>query len=359
MKIRTLQLSQFRNIENTVLNAHPDMNILVGDNGQGKTNIIEAIVYLSFGQSFRVKQDALLIKHDSPFAKIAVQSDQNESLDIVISKGSKYITRNEIPLKKLSDLIGLINVVLFEPEDINFFTSAPSVRRREIDYELGKADHHSLMLLNHYRKLLSMRNAALKSESIDLDYIAVIDEELIHNSVLLIEKRARFITLINPFIEKYYQLLSNSLDVVLLEYNSIITPDTASFDAIQTLYKNGMKRDQQYRMTQIGIHKDDYTFTINQLPAHQVASQGQRRMIMLAYKFALVDYFKKYHHVNPILCLDDLYSELDQRKREALLKWMPKDIQIFISTTDPGFIHGSGNKKTFHIHNGSIIKEAN
>lgn len=359
MKIETLSLVNYRNIETMTLNCHPGINVLVGDNGQGKTNIVEALVYLSFGQSFRVNDDKVLIRNDEAFAKIDSRGTGGDELSVVISKAGKYITRNGAVLPRLSDLIGIMNVVLFQPEDLNFFSNAPRLRRREIDYELGKAHHETLIQLSRHRQLLNLRNSALKAEPVDLDYIDVIDEELISISVQMIQWRHAFIEDLNERIKVYYPRLSHSEVQTGLHYQTMVDPLSVDLKAAVTERMEASRsRDLLFKMTHVGIHRDDYIFTMEEGEVAHRASQGQRRMLMLAYKFSLIDYFKDLTGHTPILCLDDLYSELDQEKRNELLNWIPKDVQIFITTTDLAFIDPYIKGKIFNIDEGKLIREA-
>lgn len=359
MKIDSLNLFHYRNIESIEMKCHPSINVLVGDNGQGKTNIVEALVYLSFGQSFRVSDDKLLIMNDEPFAKIDSKAVDGDELSIVISKEGKYITRNGAVLKRLSNLIGIMNVVLFQPDDLNFFTNAPRLRRREIDYELGKANHQTLQHLTRHRQLMSLRNSALKSESVDMDYISIIDEELIKISVDLIRWRSAFIQDLQERIYVYYKRLSHSDIDVSIVYQSVVDPssDTLEQDLREKMTAS-LQRDLMFKMTHVGTHRDDYIFKMDGGDVAHRASQGQRRMLVLAYKFSLIDYFKEITGQTPILCLDDLYSELDQHKRNELLNWIPEDVQIFITTTDLAFIDPYIKGKIFNIDKGKLIREA-
>lgn len=358
MKIDSLRLDNFRNIESLELNADPRLNLLIGDNGQGKTNIIEALVYLSFGQSFRIKDDLKLIRYGAEFAKIDSKGDNIESLSVVISKAGKYITRNGVVLRRLSELIGHLNVVLFQPDDINFFTNAPRLRRRDIDYELGKADQMTLTLLKQHREFISLRNQILKRDVVDHDSIRFIDEELVSISIILIEKRSQFISYLEKKVEKYFQMISGSEDEIRIHYQSVVPISASLENDLRIKIKESYQRDLTFRMSHVGVHKDDYIFKMNGMNVSDIASQGQRRILILSYKLALVDYFKEKKQVNPILCLDDLYSELDILKRHNLLNWIPKDIQIFITSTDLSFINPNEKGKIFEIKQGKIIKEA-
>lgn len=337
---------------------HDRMNVFVGDNGQGKTNIIEALVYLSFGRSFRVNDDKLLIQYDQEFAKIHAISDMQDETEIVISNTGKYITRNGAVLKRLSDLIGHVNVVVFHPDDLNFFSHPPRMRRREIDYELGKFDPSTIQLINTQRKLMSLRNAALKSESVDLAYLDIIDQQLIEVSIPLIQKRHAFIQAIETKVQRLFQALTNDTHDISIEYQTLVSLDEDLQSALETKMQQTRSRDLAFKQSHVGVHRDDYTFMMNGQKVQDSASQGQRRLLILAYKFALIEFFKENKGVTPILCLDDLFSELDHQKRTTLFQFIPDDVQVFISTTDQAFIDPSIQGKVFVVHHGNIIKEA-
>lgn len=358
MKIDSLILNNFRNIESLELKADPRLNLLIGDNGQGKTNIVEALVYLSFGQSFRIKDDLKLIRYGEQFTKIDSKGVDKESLSVVISKAGKYITRNEVVLKRLSELIGHLNVVLFQPDDINFFTNAPRLRRRDIDYELGKADQSTLSLLKQHRDFLSLRNQALKRDVVDHDSIDVLDNEIIIISSILIKKRTQFIDYLENKVESYFQMITGSDENIEISYQTVVPMSDSLEQDLRKKIKDSYQRDLAFKVSHVGIHKDDYIFKMNGMDVSDTASQGQRRVLILSYKLALVDYFIEMKQVYPILCLDDLYSELDAQKRHDLLNWIPDDIQIFITSTDLSFINPKAKGKIFEIKQGKIIKEA-
>lgn len=196
MKVKNLELRQFRNIQNLNLSFNKNINVFIGDNGQGKTNIIESLVYLSSGRSFRVNSDGYLIQYGSDFLSIVADvEDQNniQNLKVVLSNAGKYLQVNQQPLKKMTEFIGRCNVVLFNPEDINFYSNSPRKRRREIDFELGKMSKRYLNQLSLSNKLLSERNAYLKNKNVDQDYLDILTEKLVDESILIIEMRAKFI----------------------------------------------------------------------------------------------------------------------------------------------------------------------
>lgn len=358
MQVKSLRLQQFRNIDSVTFQFDERLNVFIGNNGQGKTNIIEALVYLSFGQSFRVSDDKLLIQNNQDFAKVESMSSDGLELSVVISKTGKYILRNGAVLKRLSDLIGLMNVIVFHPDDLNFFAQAPRLRRREIDYELGKYHHESLDYLNQYRKLLALRNAALKADQIDPDYISIIDEKMITLSIPLIKLRHTFVKQLEKRITPLFKQLTKSDLDITFEYKTHVDPNEALEDQLRESYQSSYNRDLAFKSSHVGIHRDDYIFKMNGQAVVETASQGQRRLLMLAYKFALVNLFIETKGIVPILCLDDLFSELDQEKRDTLFQYIPSQVQVFVSTTDLAFLASNLRGKVFTIENGFVIKEA-
>lgn len=360
MKINELKLTNYRNLSSQTFKFNQHLNIFVGDNGQGKTNIIEAITYLSSGRSFRVNKDEHLINYESEFAKIESVFDNQDSLQVVISNQGKYLTYNQATISKLSDFIGICNVVLFQPDDLQFFTQSPRLRRREIDYELGKSSKKYLNQLLVVNKLISDRNAYLKSEKIDEIFLEVIDKQLIENSIEIIKQRKLFIEDLSDSINQYFKELSGIDVKINLKYHAPINLESTNYhEAYSNKLKESYQRDKEFKMTHIGIHRDDYIFQVNDIPVVNVLSQGQRRLLIIAYKLALMDWFIKRNDVVPIFCMDDLFSELDRDKRLKVLDLLDERLQVFISTTDLRFIETKKEKVIYKITQGEggIIHE--
>lgn len=361
MKLKRLELRQFRNLSDISLDFTHHLNVFVGDNGQGKTNILESIVFLSQGKSFRVSDDTLLIQDGLPFSKIKAELlalDRIDTLEVVVSKDGKYFMKNNTALGKMSDFIGSCNVVLFNPDDLHFFSQAPRKRRREIDYELGKLSHQYLMKLSLVTKLIGERNAYLKQSKVDASLIDALDEQIVRDSEVIIQQRHAFVEILSEKTGSYFRTLVGSEDTISIEYMSPV--DLSEGDYRSQLYlkmKENYKRDCDFRVTSHGIHRDDYVFKINDIPVTHVLSQGQRRLLMVAYKLAVIDCIYEKRRVYPILCLDDLFSELDAKRRKQVLSLLDENIQIFISTTDLSFVDTEKSKKVFFVKSGKIIKE--
>ncbi len=360
MRINSLTLRMYRNIDACVLDFPRNLNIFVGNNGQGKTNVIESIVYLSSARSFRVNDDKVLIQHNQPFCEISglvMRNEDQSAIRFVLSDVGKYLTINGLVSKKLSSIMGLCNVVLFNPDDLNFFTFAPRRRRREIDFEMGKLSHKYVDTLLSANKLLSERNAYLKQGQIDDDYLLVLSQELAKVSAIIIKQRFEFTLKLQVLVTKFYQFLSDRKDVITFEYKGPVSvSDSTEADLLQKMHES-LQRDRDFRLTHVGIHRDDFIFKINDVAVVDVSSQGQRRMLMLAFKFALVELIHATRHYFPILCLDDLFSELDEMRRRRVMELLHEDMQVFISTTDLSFINTLRDRDVFRFVEGNIQKE--
>lgn len=356
MKLDSLSLVNFRNINEASLQFHDHLNIFIGKNGQGKTNVIESIVFLSSGRSFRVLDDKVMIRNSQSFAKIEGIVDYR-SLSIVLSEEGKYLKYNNRVLNRLSEFIGLCNVVLFNPDDLQFFNQAPRKRRREIDFELGKSSNEYVVNLSKVNALISERNAFLKSNVDDMSFLDVIDEQIVMYSKDIMDKRLAFIKALSWRINKVYRDISGDDVSVELEYVAPVVMVDDYIDALRKRIRDSRGRDLQFKSTHIGIHRDDYVFKIDGKPVIHVMSQGQRRILMVAYKIGVIEWFIEEMNQVPIFCMDDLFSELDSNKREAILSYLNPLVQVFITTTDIEFIRTQKDRYVFAVDAGVISKE--
>lgn len=360
MRINSVQLRQFRNLNQVSLKFDNNINVFIGNNGQGKTNFIEALVYLSSGRSFRLQNDINLVQKDKEFAEIQAELFKNNnriSLRAVLSDQGKYFQVNQVSIPLMSDFIGNCNIVLFNPDDLQFFTSTPSKRRREFDFELGKMSKKYMRHLSIASKLLSERNAYLKIQSIDHDYLKIITDQLIQESIYIIQSRDALVKKLEPMINEKYQYLSENQSQIEIEYKTSITNIKNIKSELDDKMLSSLQRDLDLKMTHVGIHRDDYIFKMNGMPVSNVASQGQKRMIILAYKLALVDLIYSKAKEFPVLCLDDLFSELDKTRRKRVLMALDKDLQVFITSTDKGFIENRTQVSLFNVVEGEINRE--
>jgi len=336
MKIRSLTLRDFRNIASLSVSFHESITVLVGDNAQGKTNLLEGIYFLSTGRSHRVNDEQVCIRHGQETALIkgVIENHAPFELKVVLHPQGKSLFYQQTALKRSSEFIGKMNAVLFSPSDMELFDASPKARRRFMDTELGKIDPLYVDLLSKTMKLLKDRNNILKEKDIDETYLEVVTERMIGYQVQLIRLRSAFIQQINASLNKYFKQLSLSDDLIRIDYLGALPDSETLEEQLREKYARHLERDRIMKVTSIGIHRDDLAFTMNDVPVSDLASQGQRRMIVIALKCALLEVIEAAIGEKPILLLDDVFSELDSVRRKALFQTLHQNTQTVISTTD-------------------------
>lgn len=354
MLIKKLVLRQFRNIPKADITFTKPITVFVGNNGQGKTNIVESLVFLATGRSFRVKDDSLLIQNSKEVATIEASLDSGKALRVAISSKGKYMQVDRNVVKRMTDFVGQCNVILFAPDDIGFFKDSRKRRRSEIDLELAKISKDYMRILGEYSNLLSERNAILKQPTVDSVYLDLLTESLISKMIPIIKQRKSLIAAIEPHVSKIYKYLTESTSDVKISYMGPSIGDGDAKVLLKELFDSSFSRDQYLKATQIGIHRDDYSFSIDDQLVVNVASQGQLRSLMIAFKIALVLLVKEKTGSYPILCLDDLFSELDEVRRQRVFKLLPEAVQVIITTTDLSFIDTRRDIQIVNVNNGVI-----
>lgn len=361
MIIENIKLRNFRNYTSCDLDISDKINVFVGDNAQGKTNFLESVAFISATRSFRTNNDRDMIKIDNDFAQVTLILNNNESrlklTGQIFKEGKRLLIQNQ-PTKKASEFIGTLNAVVFAPDDLELFDGAPKIRRRLCDLEIGKINKEYMQVLNQYQKTLKERNSFLKADSQDGLYLEVLTEKLIEQQVILINHRNTFINEINKQISLKYQKIAETSDQVKIEYLGPVEDYSTIEESLKTKYQKYLSADRYQKQTQIGIHKDDLRFYLNEHPVSGFASQGQKRMIVLALKIVLIDYIYDKKHSYPVLLLDDVLSELDITRKRSLFTLIPQQIQTIITTTDINDIKDYLPKKTriFMINDGKIIE---
>lgn len=321
MVVKSLELSNFRNYENLSLEFSPSTNILYGDNAQGKTNILEAVFLCATTKSHKGSKDREIIKLQSEEAHIRMRIHRDEidhRLDMHLKKNKpKGVAIDGIPIKRSSELFGIINVVFFSPEDLSIIKNGPSERRRFIDMELCQLSKLYLHNLINYNKVLNQRNNLLKQIGFNkslLDTLYVWDQQLIHFGSALIKERSLFIKNMNELIFKLHKKLSDGKETLEIVYE----PNVAE-DEFENKLKKSMERDIALKVSNVGPHRDDLSFLINGQDVRKYGSQGQQRTAALSLKLAEIDLVKQVTKDKPILLLDDVLSELDRKRQNQLL----------------------------------------
>lgn len=363
MRVNTLEVTNFRNYNHFFITFDKDINILIGENAQGKTNLIEAIYMLSVTKSFRTQVNYQMITFDKEFSKITanIESTQSEKkLEIILGKDFKKVKVNDSDILKISDYVGHLNVVVFIPDDLSLVKGSPSNRRRFMDLELSKISPIYAFHLSKYNQLLKERNKYLKSitknQHVDEVYLDVLDEQLTKLQVDIIFKRHQFIDRLSKKVNRIYQSIASLQEDVILRYDCFLKTEV-TYDNIMIAYKKSRTRDIRYMQSHIGIHKDDVKMLLNDKEAYVFASQGQQRTIVLAMKIALIEVIKEEIGEYPVLLLDDVLSELDQHRKTMLLDILNKDIQTFITTTSITDIDHSIIQKAKKIYISKVDRE--
>lgn len=344
MFLTKLELVNFRNYKKCRINLTNGINIFVGNNGQGKTNILEAIYVLAITKSHRFGEQEIMILKDHDLAKVkgTLKVDRiYKDLEVDIGKNKKvtYINGNEV--RKKQDFITNLNVILFTPDDLDIIKGSPQVRRNLLNIEISQMNKKYIKYLNEYNKLLKTRNEYLKSLYInhlsDYRYLDILTDKLIDRAIMIYKFRFDFLNNINSKISDIYFSVTGYENLEVIYHNSL---DVTMFDedkirdAMKYKYKKYLDREMQQGNTLYGPHRDDFSFVIGEDNVKLFSSQGCQRLAVIAFKLAEISVFKDKCGHAPVLLLDDIFSEIDSNKKQKLISFLPDDVQIIITATD-------------------------
>lgn len=361
MIIKSIELSNFRNYEKLHIEFDEGTNILYGDNAQGKTNILEAAYLSGTTKSHKSTKDKEMIRFDceeSHIRTIVLKNDKEYQIDMHLrSRGSKGVAVNKVPIKKASELFGILNIVFFSPEDLNIIKEGPAERRRFLDLELCQLDKLYLSDLAKYNKILSQRNKLLKDISFRpdlLETLPVWDAQLVETGKRIIRRRKVFIEELNEIIGGIHSNISGGKEQLVLQYEPNIDDIFFGDELLKAKQK-----DMRLCQTTVGPHRDDMLFSVNDIDIRKFGSQGQQRTSALSLKLSEIEIVKASIHNTPVLLLDDVLSELDSNRQNFLLNSI-SDIQTIITCT--GLEEFVKNRfqinKVFRVVNGKV-EEAN
>ena len=360
MWLKSLKLKYFRNYEEADIHFHPGLNIFLGQNAQGKTNILESIYFLALTRSHRTRSDKDLVHFQEKELRVSGIIEKKTStipLDIELTTKGRITKINHLKQSRLSDYIGTMIVVLFAPEDLQLIKGSPSLRRKFIDIELGQIKPLYLSDLSNYNHVLKQRNSYLKNnQQIDENFLSVLDEQLVEYGCRVIQHRLDFLQKLEKFAQEKHLEISQKKEILTIEYQSSIP--LQQVDNIQESFKLALdksrKRDLFKQNTGVGPHRDDISFFINKMDANY-GSQGQHRSVVLSLKLAEIKLIENITKEIPILLLDDVMSELDNDRQLKLLETISKNIQTFITTTTLNHLqHLPEDIKIFNIVNGVV-----
>ncbi|MBX5435773.1 MAG: DNA replication/repair protein RecF [Alicyclobacillaceae bacterium] len=375
MFVRELHLHRFRNYRDAHIRFAPGVNVLVGDNAQGKTNALEAIYVLAVGRSHRTHRDTDLISWGD--AECTVKAtvrlrDRDLPFHLAISPAGKRAAIAGVPVAKMTDFVGHFQVVLFAPEDLALVKGGPGTRRRFVDLELAQTERMYLFHLGQYMRALRQRNLLLKSDPVDWQAVDVFEAQMVEHGADLLSRRFRFMLRMQVLAGEVYASLSTGEEQLSVEYACSIpglSPDAVQLpvpelraylaERFRTVLLDRRQRDRQFGHTTVGPHRDDVALYLNGRPAHTFASQGQQRSVALALRLAELEFIREEIGEYPVLLLDDVLSELDDSRQHNLVWNISRQLQTIITTTSlRSFQCGlPAGARLFHVRSGIIQEE--
>ena len=360
MFIKRLQMLNYRNYNVLDISLGPHVNVFMGDNAQGKTNILEGIYYCAFARSHRTSKDRELINWNSDNALLSVTVGRerlDKRIDISILKdGKKAIQINKIKIKKIGELFGNFNVVMFSPEDLKIIKDSPGVRRKFIDMELCQLNPKYYYNLVQYNKVLNERNSILRNRNINKDILDVYDMQLVEFGYNIIIDRLEYIQKLNKYSAKIHSEITSGKEKIEFKYISTIKDLENIKENFYSLLEKNRVRDCERGITSVGPHRDDFTVLINDIDTKSYGSQGQQRTAVLTIKFSSLKIIKELTGEHPVLLLDDVLSELDFSRKRYILSTIG-DIQTIITCTgiEDLYEYLDDKSKVFKVRDGEIL----
>src|SRR6056297_537063 len=338
MFLRHLSLVNYKNFDSKTLDFDPVINCLVGDNGVGKTNVLDAIYHLCFGKSYFNPVSTQNIKHGTEFCVVEGEFEKHNRTEKILcsfKKGTKkVIKRNDKPYEKFSEHIGFLPLVIISPSDRDLILEGSETRRKFIDGVISQSDKVYLQNLIKYNKVVSQRNSLLKyfaaNRTFDRDTLSIYNEQMNALGTAIHQKRVEFIDSFLPIFKEQYQNISEKDEQIDLSYESQLSDDT-----LLNLLEKNIEKDRALQYTSVGVHKDDLSFTIAGHPIKKFGSQGQQKSFLIALKLAQFHFIKQLADTTPILLLDDIFDKLDENRVSHIVGLVKDDNfgQIFISDT--------------------------
>ncbi|MDR2207049.1 MAG: DNA replication/repair protein RecF [Flavobacteriaceae bacterium] len=347
MIVQKITLTNFKNHSEKKFEFSPQINCFVGNNGVGKTNILDALHYVSVGKSFLGNSDLNNIKNAEDFFALEAEINHDEKTDVIKTlqpkDSKKIIKKNEKTYERIADHIGFLPSVMISPYDSNLISDSGESRRKFLDAMISQTDSEYLFDLIQYQKTVRQRNALLKfffkNRTFDGNSLEIYDEPITDFGTKIFEKRKRFIEHLNPIVQKFYEIISGGNENVSVIYESDIILQQTDNENIKQIFKQILKenldKDRQLTFTSKGVHKDDLLFEMNGNLIKKIGSQGQQKSFLIALKLAQINRIKDLTGKNPILLLDDIFDKLDDSRVSHLIELVNKENfgQMFITDT--------------------------
>ncbi len=358
MRVNHLNLINFRNYQKVNIDIDNGINLIYGDNASGKTNLVEAISFVSLGKSFRTNDDSKLIMHQNENARIELEyfSKKKNYLDVILTKEGKTVYHNDIKLERLSELNGLFITITFTPEDVLLFKDSPSVRRKFLNIACSNLYRGYIKQLSDYKNVLKQRNALLKDEIIDERLLEIFNDGMIDNQYQIISCRYQILKRLEEKLNLMVKKFTNINGMIKVKYQC----DFDLYDSIADFRKNVLdiynqdkEQDIKRKATSRGVHHDDFTVYLDSKEVADFASQGQNRLIALCLKLSYGELIKEQINENPVIILDDVLSELDNQHQKKLIDILTEYEQVFITSAEDENIEGI-NK--YQIIDGTVLR---
>ena len=346
--LEKIVVSDFRNIELQELEFSPNINCISGNNGEGKTNLLDAIYYLSMTKSAFASSDKFNFRHGteefSLLGSYRMENGTSSRFSLkMTSKGEKKVRRDDKPYQKVSEHVGVLPIVMVSPSDISMVSESGEERRRFVNAVLSQMDREYMSALQQYNRLLLQRNRMLKEMDVDRTLLEVIDMRMSALAEPIYQARKKFVEDLNPIVSEYYKALSGDSEQVDIEYESEL--HKAGLDQI---FSTSFDKDRALRYTSSGLQRDDFSFRMNGHPIRRFGSQGQQKSFLVSLKFAQYEIMKKNYGFAPTLLLDDVFDKLDMGRISNLLQMVASNDfgQIFITDSNKVRMSGIVDKLT-------------
>lgn len=368
MILKNIEVKNFRNYENLKITLNKNTNIIYGDNGGGKTNILESIFVLALTKSHRALSQTDLINNgkENALIKGTILNEIPYNLELSLTKTTKQVKIDNNPVNKIGEYISMMNIIIFYSDDLDLIRGFPSNRRKYLNLELSQISKNYYNTLNDYNKLLKIRNDYLKKmcnkEPVDEGYFEILTDYLIERSIFIYQMREKYIERLNNICPDIYKDITSN-DNFKIQYLPSVPLENMEKDNIRLEMKKVLSENKakeiKAKTTLFGPHRDDFEFQLNEQNLKNYGSQGQQRVAVLSLKLSEIRIFKDYKNNNPIILLDDVFSELDNDKKNNLLKYIDNDMQVIITTTDLDNIDENIKEKAklIKIKHGKIVEE--
>lgn len=359
--LEKIVIADFRNIQLQEIDFSPNVNCISGNNGEGKTNLLDAIYYMSMTKSAFATSDKFNFRHGTEEFSIAGTYRMHNGLSSrfalkMTSKGEKKVKRDDKPYQKVSEHVGVLPVVMVSPADVSMVSESGEERRRFVNAVLSQMDREYMSAMQQYNRLLLQRNKMLKDQVVDRALLEVIDMRMSALAQPIYEARKRFVDDLRPIVAEYYKAVSGDSEQVDIQYESELADVS-----LESILSASFEKDRIMKHTTSGVHRDDFAFTMNGHPIRRFGSQGQQKSFLVSLKFAQYEIMKRNYGFAPILLLDDVFDKLDMGRISNLLQMVASNDfgQIFITDSNKvrmaGIVDGLTQDRAYFETSGGMF----